>query len=70
MIASINGNAPWLIKAFDRNIYEIEKYDVCSGICPDKCYDKRPREWTKYALNTSTEATELYMVEGITKFYF
>jgi len=38
---------------------------VSSGIFADEFRDKRPREWTKQALKTLEEATELYMVEVI-----
>jgi len=38
---------------------------VSSGIFADEFRDKRPREWTKQAVKTLEEATELYMVEVI-----
>jgi len=39
------------------------------GIFTDEFPDKIPHEWTKQALNTLEEATEVYMVEVTAKFH-
>jgi len=52
-------------------VRDIEQHDVgSSGIFADEFGDKRPREWTKKALNTQEEATEAYMVEVIADSHF
>jgi len=44
----------------------MEHHDVVSyGIFTEEFRDKGPREWTKQALKTPEEATDLYMVEEI-----
>jgi hypothetical protein len=59
-----------LIKAFVRTVREIEHHDVVScWISSDEFPDKHPREWTKQALLTLEEATEVYMVEVIAEFH-
>jgi lipoate synthase len=59
------------MKACVRTVHEIEPhYVVTSGIVVDDFRDKGPREWTKQALKTLEEATELYMVEVIAESSF
>jgi hypothetical protein len=54
-----------------RTASDIENWDlVSSGIIPDEVTDKNPREWTKQALITSEEATEVYMVEVVAKLHY
>jgi len=54
------------MKAFVRTGREIDRHDVVSpGILADEFRDKGLREWTKQAIKTLDEATELYMVEVI-----
>jgi len=65
-IAAHNGKPPWLTKAIDRTVCEIEHHEVVrAGIFADEFCDKNPREWTKQALTTLEDATEAYMVEVI-----
>jgi hypothetical protein len=59
------------MKACVHTVHEIEHYEVVSsGIFVDDFRDKGPREWTKQALKTLEEATELYMVEVIAESSF
>jgi hypothetical protein len=59
------------MKAFIYTVREIEHHDVVSsGILPDAFREKGPQEWTKQALKTLVEATELYMVEVIAEALF
>jgi len=56
--------------AFVRTVSEMEHHDVVSsGIFADEFPDNHPREWTKQALITSEEATEMYMVEVTAEFH-
>jgi len=65
-IASPIGKCPWSTKSFVLTVGGIERNDVArSGIFADGFCDKHPREWTKHALITLDEATEVYMVEVI-----
>jgi hypothetical protein len=62
--ASRKGNPPWSTKAFVRTVREIEHHDVVnSGVFASEFADKRPRDWTKGALEALEEATEEYMIE-------
>jgi len=70
-IAPCNGKPPWSTKAFILTVYIIVHHVVVSsGIVADQFHDKRLQEWTKQALNTFEEATEVYMVEVIAKSHF
>jgi Zn-finger protein len=70
-IVARNGKPLWSMKACVRTVHEIEHHDVVSlGILVDEFRDKGPREWTKQALKTLEEATELYMVEVIAESSF
>ena len=42
---------------------------MSSGMLADELPDKRPREWTKHALITLEEATEVYMVKVTAEFH-
>jgi len=65
-ITSCNGKSQWSTKAFVYTVREIEHHDVVSsGIFTDEYCDKHPWEWTKQAVKTLEEATELYMIEVI-----
>jgi len=58
------GKPPWLTKEFIRTDREIEHHDVVSsGIFAHKFNDKNPREWTKQALTTLEDATEVYLAD-------
>jgi hypothetical protein len=55
---------------FFRTVRNIEHHDVVSsGILVDEFPDEHPGEWTKQALITLEEATEVYMVEVIAEFH-
>jgi hypothetical protein len=57
-------------KAFVHTVHEIEHHDVVSsGIFANEFPDKHPREWTKQAVITLEEATEVYMVEVTAEFH-
>jgi len=57
-----------LTKVFVRSVREMEHHDVVSsGIPADEIIDKNPREWTKQALTTLEDATEVYMVQVMAK---
>jgi len=65
-----NGKPPWLWKAFVCTVREIDCRDVVSsGILADEFPYNHPHEWTKQALITLEEATEVYIVEVIPKFH-
>jgi hypothetical protein len=66
--AAWNGKHPWLTKALFRTVREIEEHDVVNfGTAPGKIRHKRPRDWTKQAVITLGETTEVYMVEVLAK---
>jgi hypothetical protein len=51
-------------------VRDIEHHDVVrSAIFADELPGKRPRQWTKQALITLQEATEVYMVEVTADFH-
>jgi len=63
-ITARNRNHPRLTMAFVRTVSEIKCCDVVSsGIVADEFRDNHPCEWTKQALISLEEATEVYMVE-------
>jgi hypothetical protein len=69
LIAAGNGKPPRSTKAFVHTVRKIEHHDVVSsGIFADEFPDMRPCEWTKQALITLEEATEMYMVEVTAEF--
>jgi hypothetical protein len=69
-IAARNGKPAWSTKLFVRTVHQIEHHDVVSpGIFADELPDKRPSGWTKQALITLEEATEVYMGEVTAEFH-
>jgi hypothetical protein len=55
-----------LNKAFVVTVRAIEHHDVVyCGIFVDQFHDKHPLEWTKQALSTLEDATEVYMVKVV-----
>jgi hypothetical protein len=70
LIAVRNGKPPGSTKAFVHTVQEIKHHDVVScGIFAVEFPDKCPCDWTKQALITLEQATEVYMVEVIAKFH-
>jgi hypothetical protein len=60
LIAARNGKSPWSTTAFVCTVRKIKQHDVViSGIFADEFPEKHPCEWTKQAVITLEEATEV-----------